>query len=100
GCRRAPHSFPTRRSSDLAQELIDSVAGMGHGGWCQCWQYGADDDRCECGLTTAKKEAKALKAALAATQQQGQAVAWEYLGTSSRSEEHTSELQSRENLVC
>src|SRR5690606_41667804 len=64
-------SFPTRRSSDLLHLLV-AAAG----------------DHRVVDLPLGDRDAGAL------------AVLDELLGVRSRSEEHTSELQSRENLVC
>ncbi|GEM_PF-2524242 len=50
---------------DAAMQLIESVRDLGHHGGCRCWQYGAAEERCDCGLTTARKEADALESALA-----------------------------------
>src|SRR5690606_40468201 len=73
------HSFPTRRSSDLlvihrSTDLVGSFEQLGAVRGEQCL-VGRDDIR--------------------ATGERGQQVA-----ARRRSEEHTSELQSRENLVC
>src|SRR5690606_40779706 len=80
GCRhhRDLHSFPTRRSSDL---------GCWENGF---WRWRKTTSRCWCEVSgrrganmsderTSEKRREFLKG---------------------RSEEHTSELQSRENLVC
>src|SRR5690606_40559877 len=79
GYHRALHSFPTRRSSDLTWRRECSASprssrwtSTGWDGW------------------SASPRRKA--APLAPASSSGSAV--------SRSEEHTSELQSRENLVC
>src|SRR5690606_41367823 len=66
GASRDLHSFPTRRSSDLA------------------WVLGKLADR-----LGGKRQQEVLSQALDAA-----------LAIEDRSEEHTSELQSRENLVC
>src|SRR5690606_41869604 len=79
GAHRALHSFPTRRSSDLWHNLIvagdlragERVLVVGAGGGVN---------------STAIQIAKFAGAHVFAI--------------TSRSEEHTSELQSRENLVC
>src|SRR5690606_41511507 len=63
-----PHSFPTRRSSDLLED-----------------QYGVGDI-VDLGETTGTVESVTLRVTR--------------IPSTSRSEEHTSELQSRENLVC
>src|SRR5690606_41361922 len=87
---RARRSFPTRRSSDLvavsALPLIAGEVGLG---------AGALGD----GLTALD---------LTAAEAEGSGMAWTRLGLwelagqgfALRSEEHTSELQSREKLVC
>lgn len=46
----------------LALDLIDSVMTTGHRGNCRCWEYGADEDRCNCGLAETKEEARSLRA--------------------------------------
>src|SRR5207302_8589914 len=72
------HSFPTRRSSDL--KFIDAV----NGDW-----GGAPFEDLMLSLDYAEK-------AYAFIDKDRECA----LGASYRSEEHTSELQSRENLVC
>src|SRR5690606_40850233 len=91
------HSFPTRRSSDLAGNVLSALApsiewlivarfltGLPHG----CY-FGA-------GVVAG--------AHLVGKSKTGRAVSLILLGLTVaniiRSEEHTSELQSRENLVC
>src|SRR5690606_42105727 len=65
---RSPHSFPTRRSSDLHPATVRRCPGAGP-------------------AVRARRAARAAGADRASP-------------PSCRSEEHTSELQSRENLVC
>src|SRR5690606_41696729 len=77
GDHRDLHSFPTRRSSDLRGLETDDAAGV--------------DAQCFAGREGAFHQG-------AAGVHEGPAVALETLHD--RSEEHTSELQSRENLVC
>src|SRR5690606_41521769 len=92
---RALHTFPTRRSSDLNPEhrsWLDRMAGelvseMDSSGAIReklgspdCGFFGAPASNEEYGVTEAP-----------VIQQDGDPA---------RSEEHTSELQSRENLVC
>src|SRR5206468_11470061 len=98
GVHRHLHSFPTRRSSDLGEPMMDNETlrllvqhklqdgrlprGIGRvligpGGGTTC-------DACEARIT---KEQTAQEVALAG-------------GRDARSEEHTSELQSRSDLVC
>src|SRR5690606_42014869 len=93
GLPRAPHSFPTRRSSDLdgavgydgrgrsLRHPVDEVATMA------ARIGGVRDDH---GDTPADATLLGSAATLEETGLIG----------SPRSEEHTSELQSRENLVC
>src|SRR5690606_42098533 len=95
GCRgaRALHSFPTRRSSDLA--LRSSLARTFASGG-----VAAND-------STFAQVCKPVKAqAMKIAKENGWMVAQlaernrNAENTLDRSEEHTSELQSRENLVC
>src|SRR5690606_39701159 len=78
------HYFPTRRSSDLGR------AGVGG--------RGAHGTTSGDGTGTMKRPPRAMYSACWAriSSRKFQASS----STSSRSEEHTSELQSRENLVC
>src|SRR5690606_41985916 len=94
GDHRHLHSFPTRRSSDLMDEInhsskkINDIIGVIDGIAFQ---------------TNILALNAAVEAARAGEQGRGFAVvAGEVrnLAQRSRSEEHTSELQSRENLVC
>src|SRR5690606_41936798 len=85
------HSFPTRRSSDLATELMGDI------GTEETADFNSFRDR-------VNKAIKACKLKLSASERNAilNAVSW-YDETAEkviRSEEHTSELQSRENLVC
>src|SRR5690606_42105637 len=90
---RALHSFPTRRSSDLVFAL---GAGLEHG---QAFAKAVLDALVVAGLEMqARGRAGVASAPVAAVQAVAAAQAE---GTGHRrSEEHTSELQSRENLVC
>src|SRR5207302_5432137 len=74
----APHSFPTRRSSDLLFGMHDFVQLSGQ----QPIDLG--DASVDSGLHVLAHHQLSLH----------------YLLNKLRSEEHTSELQSRENLVC
>src|SRR5437868_8099574 len=82
---RALHSFPTRRSSDLhARQGSTRAPQFRHGG--VVWgprprQYHHDVPK--------KMRRLAIRSALS-----------DKVATNSRSEEHTSELQSRFDLVC
>src|SRR5690606_40062641 len=93
GDHRVTHSFPTRRSSDL-KVAIKLLRG--------------ELSRDEHGRTRMLREAQALARLshpnVVQVHEVGQwtdhdYVAMEYVD-GRRSEEHTSELQSRENLVC
>src|SRR5690606_41174919 len=73
----AIHSFPTRRSSDLSAAIRNANS-------CACWV------RCSVnpGAGARTSVLMPLRCTVSTT------------GHAERSEEHTSELQSRENLVC
>src|SRR5690606_41768536 len=82
------HPFPTRRSSDL-------TLGPALGG-CRMWPYDSEEEA----LVDALRLARGMtykNAAMGLNFGGGKAV---ILADPRRSEEHTSELQSRENLVC
>src|SRR5690606_40920144 len=85
---RRSHSFPTRRSSDLR------ASSASRGG----------SSRSPNGNTSARnRKASGFESMLAKTSLKAfcmRASASCTAHSSSRSEEHTSELQSRENLVC
>src|SRR5690606_40119999 len=84
----APHSFPTRRSSDLSStaESVSAGAPSNRSSLRWGWSHSTVDGA---GSGSATPEPKVRAQALRAARV-----------TVSRSEEHTSELQSRENLVC
>src|SRR5690606_39434061 len=95
-CTRVPPAlppFPTRRSSDLRCAIAHAVSSSGrHSG--NCFQYA------EAGVPVKKAcKPKGLQAFLYSINDQSAStssgIAW-----NRRSEEHTSELQSRENLIC
>src|SRR5690606_41056147 len=79
--RPAPHSFPTRRSSDLG---VRRAPPRPSSGTPRCARRGP--------TTRRRAPASRRRAPRPAGRARGPA--------SPRSEEHTSELQSRENLVC
>src|SRR5690606_41989624 len=93
------HSFPTRRSSDLVMEKLGmAVDRLGEADAPQ---------RCGAPFTAAGLELWAMVTQPLAHVVQQQVgvrtnglVGQFRLGSIGRSEEHTSELQSRENLVC
>src|SRR5690606_41805242 len=74
------HSFPTRRSSDLCHLAPDDPSGPEPSG------------RLRCGPLPGRRH---ISHAILPFQQRHRRAR-----TGDRSEEHTSELQSRENLVC
>src|SRR5690606_41993214 len=97
GALAAHHSFPTRRSSDLGSRVCH-VLHLQHQG---CQREGRG------GPITVKRpewaDPYAAREALREAQSRQQRVEEQgkrVRGISFRSEEHTSELQSRENLVC
>src|SRR5690606_41880697 len=79
--RRVLHSFPTRRSSDLVLRAAQSTTSFLTGTIWSTGRTGAQRWTC-CIPRTTSRNSQAESAQLP------------------RSEEHTSELQSRENLVC
>src|SRR5690606_40214610 len=93
---RAPHSFPTRRSSDLVTPHGDQLelSVEQAGGFTTALHAFVEDclSRPDCPLADGDD----------ATVADGVARIAELLerAAAERSEEHTSELQSRENLVC
>src|SRR5207302_10607673 len=87
-----PHSFPTRRSSDLIEET--KKRGTFRVGVTQAPPWFSKDPKTGqwssgLGISMGKAMADALGAKLETEARRPL-----------RSEEHTSELQSRENLVC
>src|SRR5690606_39277568 len=94
--RRALPPFPTRRSSDLAIHASCAVPGMFHpvrvNG--RLMVDGGVTDRA--GLSGVPREQRVFYHHVASRSP------WRRPGSPAlrRSEEHTSELQSRENLVC
>src|SRR5690606_40368027 len=88
---RVLHSFPTRRSSDLAQvrqRAYDAACGRPHAG--------AGEGRGERTGGDERSESGNRQRGYARHQPEHAP----HRSTGARSEEHTSELQSRENLVC
>src|SRR5690606_41708259 len=91
---RALHSFPTRRSSDLGDIRVEgSPVPKSHLAYLA---PGRDELHLEA-IT-------ASRVVLIGGEPLGEKIVmwWNFIGRShdERSEEHTSELQSRENLVC
>src|SRR5690606_40071818 len=89
GDRRALRSFPTRRSSDLGSHAGDEL------GWSLAGTGDLDDDGVPDLIVGARygDAVHDFDVGLAR-------VVSGKTGVTIRSEEHTSELQSRENLVC
>src|SRR5690606_40858948 len=91
-------SFPTRRSSDLNRDHLNSLITALQDKGLNVYPIAAYASRA--------KWLKQLKPDLAVAMPHGRfslggadsTIAW--LQENNRSEEHTSELQSRENLVC
>src|SRR5690606_41068619 len=83
------HSFPTRRSSDLCSRAFSINSGEFQ-----------DRSEFQAKFVSALKDVKNMlvQEELEATVQEAQDLAQDSI--EGRSEEHTSELQSRENLVC
>src|SRR5690606_41315357 len=82
GHHRDLHSFPTRRSSDLAMLAVMAGLGSGGGGSAAAPTLPTANDGSGTVLGDPTTPSESLSRSL------------------DRSEEHTSELQSRENLVC
>src|SRR5690606_40270179 len=82
------HSFPTRRSSDLQRLQKPTCflsSSVGSTDWDMTQRASSQKDspiRCPAWCSTSRCRR------------------WRSTSTGTRSEEHTSELQSRENLVC
>src|SRR5690606_41762908 len=98
--RRVSHSLPTRRSSDLDEALAHEramlAAADGSPGmvW-SLWQTGS------CIVVPRSHTVRpGFGEAVAASAARGFPVHVRDTGGGARSEEHTSELQSRDNLVC
>src|SRR5207302_4289724 len=86
----ALHSFPTRRSSDLGGEQTDGRGRVGN-----TLTAGGLADR-----PPGHDNGLALRGGRFAVPVVPAVDRYFPVSTSARSEEHTSELQSRENLVC
>src|SRR5690606_41817518 len=95
-CPIALHSFPTRRSSDLFAQSVAEVHGIAV----------QDPERARALVMALMLGKEGIDLVSQLTRQASgkggtRASYWGELVTKSlRSEEHTSELQSRENLVC
>src|SRR5690606_41593611 len=87
GAPRDLHSFPTRRSSDLCPRVTTSTCRTsGRAGWPEpCPREDQPASRPAASTSCRPQRAASCGSCVTSTR---------------RSEEHTSELQSRENLVC
>src|SRR5690606_41676902 len=99
-CQRLPRALPTRRSSDLPRDLINSRDSTGH--TPLMYAIGTPTDNVElvdalinAGASDDRGHMLMYAAAKGHTK-----TAERLIAAGARSEEHTSELQSRENLVC
>src|SRR5207253_7908131 len=94
---RAVHSFPTRRSSDLGRALGDGLLRQDAGRAASLHLKEA-----EMGTTHEERRQilRGLHAHLRGTIEAARRAARNALAAIGRSEEHTSELQSRGHLVC
>src|SRR5690606_41723673 len=96
---RDPHSFPTRRSSDLVTQIITAISKLRT-------LANEDSDLCEAFMEKrwlsddGKRKIKAVYLSLLDKDKDMNDLKECLKQLSWRSEEHTSELQSRENLVC
>src|SRR5690606_39812701 len=97
---RYPHAFPTRRSSDLPTVGVKKADGSYSEDWSRTRGYlnpvslidnNTFDGKNKTFLVSGQAELKILDELLYTVNISSQ---------DERSEEHTSELQSRENLVC
>ena len=52
---------------NAATELAESALSQSHAGYCRCWEYGAEESRCDCGLTETKEQARNLLALIDAS---------------------------------
>src|SRR5206468_12306199 len=96
GAPPALHSFPTRRSSDLQQGVIDYVLKP-----AERERLGVTVDRLRKRLAAPSPSSDTLQQALARLAEKLEpASRLKWIQASVRSEEHTSELQSRSDLVC
>src|SRR5690606_39711378 len=96
--RLSLHSFPTRRSSDLDKitisfETSTTLENLPDG---SNWVAFVDGPI----VLAAKTSTEDLDGLFADDSRMGHATHGKYIPLDQRSEEHTSELQSRENLVC
>src|SRR5690606_42123152 len=91
------HSFPTRRSSDLSWEMNGPAFFRSRRALESLKNERRVFTRVDTGDDVFDRLANALLALVDTVQSGWTDAQWEAV---TRSEEHTSELQSRENLVC
>src|SRR5690606_42135876 len=93
GVPRAPHSFPTRRSSDLEVDIDTSalVPARTLGDFSRSLTGGNVD------IALSTSDSRGAGEGMIGFEHDGKRTTTRLID---RSEEHTSELQSRENLVC
>src|SRR5690606_40545708 len=91
GHRRYPHASPTRRSSDLRQHKRERKSRLVHH---HGFSSAAAPRSAAARTTSGLRQSKVVLCVKAGF------IACRHWPAPSRSEEHTSELQSRENLVC
>src|SRR5205814_8514955 len=97
---RAPHSVPTRRSSDLASTVSACCTGPpAYDVEPRSWVSPADTEDSSNGAPDRLIDKTAHPTAHAA-RRLVTVPAWSTLRCATRSEEHTSELQSLRHLVC
>src|SRR5205085_11624300 len=97
---QSPHSFPTRRSSDLDTEKLGGIVELKKE-FLQ--QLAASSDAVEPGLAASLERAIEdfhAQALVVSKQLIAGETGESVVAKMSRSEEHTSELQSQSNLVC
>src|SRR5204863_7573170 len=96
GSPRALHSFPTRRSSDLAllARRFEAFEGIANGPRATI-ENGIDRLALDLAASPDAENARTL-----ARVRDREGVAAKWRTSLGRSEEHTSELQSRRDLVC
>src|SRR5204862_8081333 len=96
--RRGLPSFPTRRSSDLVEQQAPATAS--NGDWLEPASKGQLWRIVTAGITATPSDLLANEIELVGNAGGGSFAAQLRAAQLDRSEEHTSELQSRRDLVC